>query len=195
MSPQLKKFAFAEGRPLATPLVALLPLTLLFGAPATATPNTPSPKKKTPDVTEPAPVAAAAPVVKEPRCEVEIIIDNVRKNGDHYQGQICYTVFKGKEGFPDKSELAYKNHCVPVHQSPTVAFTLKELPCNQDYGVALLHDENMHRQLDKNLAIPKEGIGMSNNPSFIRVNSPSFDEVKFMVQNPRSTQTIRIHYF
>lgn len=189
----------------AMPLAAILFLTLSTGAQAAAAAGASSAKKKTPVATASAqatpPTAApvtppaAAPVVKEPRCEVEIIIDNVRKTGDQYLGQICYTVFKGKDGFPDKSDLAYQNHCVPVHQSPTVSFTLKELPCGQDYGVALLHDENMNRQLDKNLAIPKEGIGMSKNPSFLRVNSPSFDEVKFPVQNPHSTQTIRIHYF
>ena len=187
------------------PLAALLPLTLLFCPQAVGAANASSSKKKAPAVTASAqtnPVVAApvtppaaAPVVKEPRCEVEIIIDNVRKTGDQYLGQICYTLFKSKDGFPDKSELAYQNKCVPVHQSSTVSFTLKELPCNQDYGMALLHDENMNRQLDKNLAIPKEGIGMSKNPSFLRVNSPSFDEVKFPVQNPHSTQMIRIHYF
>lgn len=143
----------------------------------------------------PAEPAAVPPAAKEPRCEVAIVIDNVRKNGDRYLGQVCYTVFNSKDGFPDNSERAYLNQCVPVQQSPTLSFTLKDLPCNQDYGMALLHDENMNRQLDKNLAIPKEGIGMSNNPSFLRVNSPSFDEVKFAVKAPHSAQKIHIHYF
>ena len=146
------------------------------------------PEAKTDSLPAPAPV-------KEALCEVHVTVDNVRKSGDQYRGQICYTVFKGKDGFPDKSQLAFTNHCVPVQQSPTVSFTLKELPCNQDYGVALLHDENMNGHLDKNMAIPKEGIGMSKNPSFVRVNSPPYDDVKFMVQEPHSSQEIRIHYF
>ena len=188
-------------------LMAIPFLGLLIGTQGMAAePTAKKPKKhhaavktapvETPAAAPTAPPAAAEPaVVKEQRCNVDVTIDNVRKSGDQYRGQICYTVFKGKDGFPDKSHLAHANHCVPVQQSPTVTFTLKELPCHHDYGIALLHDENMNRQLDKNLAIPKEGIGMSNNPSFIRVNAPSFDEVKFNVHDPQSAQKIHIHYF
>lgn len=142
-----------------------------------------------------APEAAEPPAAKEPQCQLTVTIDNLRKSGDQYRGQLCYTLFKGKEGFPDRSELAVTNHCVPVQQSPNLSFTVKDLACNQDYGMALLHDENLNRQMDKNIAIPKEGVGMSNNPSFLRVSSPPYDEVKFMLQPPRTSQVIHIHYF
>ena len=137
----------------------------------------------------------APPVPKEELCQVKVQIDNLRKNGEAYQGQLCYTVFKGKDGFPDKPDLAITNQCVKVEQSPTMSFMLKDLKCNQDYAIAVLHDENMNRQLDKNIAIPKEGVGMSNNPSFIRVNAPPYDNCKFMTQSPTSQQEIRIHYW
>lgn len=139
--------------------------------------------------------AAEPPAAKEPQCQLTVTIDNLRKSGDQYRGQLCYTLFKGKEGFPDKSEQAVTNQCIPVQQSPNLSFTVKDLACNQDYGLALLHDENLNRQMDKNIAIPKEGVGMSNNPSFLRVSSPPFEEVKFMLQPPRTSQVIHIHYF
>ena len=142
-----------------------------------------------------APGAAEPPVVKEPQCQLMVTIDNLRKSGDQYRGQLCYTLFKGKEGFPDKSELALTNQCLPVEQSPNLSFTVKDLACNQDYGLALLHDENLNRQMDKNIAIPKEGVGMSNNPSFLRVNSPPYEDVKFMLQPPRTSQVVHMHYF
>jgi uncharacterized protein (DUF2141 family) len=187
-------------RAIALPLLTLLLGSETMAAHKTKTPREASAPKKVPAADKtpaagPTAPATPPPVAKEPSCEVTVTVDNVRKNGNQYLGQICYTVFKGKDGFPDKSEHAYSNKCVPVEQSATLSFTLKELPCNQDYGVALLHDENMNRQLDKNLAIPKEGIGMSKNPSFIRVNSPPYDDVKFMVQEPHSAQKIHIHYF
>ena len=141
------------------------------------------------------PGAAEPPAVKEPQCQLMVTIDNLRKSGDQYRGQLCYTLFKGKEGFPDKSELALTNQCLPVEQSPNLSFTVKDLACNQDYGLALLHDENLNRQMDKNIAIPKEGVGMSNNPSFLRVNSPPYEDVKFMLQPPRTSQVVHMHYF
>lgn len=141
------------------------------------------------------PGAAEPPAVKEPQCQLMVTIDNLRKSGEQYRGQLCYTLFKGKEGFPDKSELAVTNQCLPVEQSPNLSFTVKDLACNQDYGLALLHDENLNRQMDKNIAIPKEGVGMSNNPSFLRVNSPPYEDVKFMLQPPRTSQVVHMHYF
>jgi uncharacterized protein (DUF2141 family) len=136
--------------------------------------------------------AAAA---KGQSCEIDVTVDNLRKSGERYRGQVCYTLFRGKDGFPDKSSLAYANGCVPVNQSATLNLTIKDLPCDSEYALALLHDENMNRQMDKNLGLPTEGIGMSKNPSFLRVNAPPFDDVKFRVEPPRSSQVIHIHYF
>lgn len=188
-------------------ITLLVSIELLAGAPLSAAPKT-TPRRGRAKPTAPvqasapqpvetleAPEAAEPPVVKEPQCQLMVTIDNLRKSGDQYRGQLCYTLFKGKEGFPDKSELAVTNHCVPVQQSPNLSFTVKDLACNQDYGLALLHDENLNRQMDKNIAIPKEGVGMSNNPSFLRVNSPPYDDVKFMIQPPRTSQVIHLHYF
>lgn len=141
-------------------------------------------------------VPAPAPaVVKEPRCQVEVAVDNLRKHGDLYLGQLCYTLFKGKAGFPDQSEQAYTNQCVAVQQDKLLSFVVNDLPCNQDYALALLHDENGNRKLDKNYGLPQEGVGMSNNPSFLRVNSPPYEHVKFTLQPPRNSQVIHLHYF
>lgn len=141
------------------------------------------------------PLAQSAVAAPESRCELAVTVGSLRKSGEQYRGQVCYTIFKGKEGFPDKSELAYANQCVLVQQSATLSFMVKDLPCDNEYALAMLHDENMNRQLDRTIGVPAEGIGMSNNPSFVRVNAPPFDDVKFKLQPPRASQVINIHYF
>lgn len=141
------------------------------------------------------PVSTTPEPPKEVLCQIDVKIENLRKNDGNYQGQVCYTLFKGKDGFPDKSELAVLNKCIKVEQSAVLSFSIGERQCNQDYAIAILHDENMNRQLDKNIAIPKEGVGMSNNPSFIRVNAPPYDDVKFMLNSPSAQQRIRMHYW
>lgn len=137
---------------------------------------------------------SAEPNDREQRCEVTVTLDNLRKS-DVCRGQLYYTLFKGKEGCPDKSDLAYTNECVMVQRDSKLTFTINELPCNQEHALALLHDENLNQQLEKNLAIPKEGIGMSQNPCFTRVNAPPFDDVKFVAHPSRSAQVIRLHYW
>lgn len=155
------------------------------------------PAPKQPLKTTPAPTATPTETTppKPELCHIDVKIENLRKSDGSFQGQVCYTLFKGKDGFPDKSDLAVLNQCVKIEQSSNLSFTIGERQCDQDYAIAILHDENMNRQLDKNIAIPKEGVGMSNNPSFIRVNAPPYDDVKFMLHSPSAQQTIRMHYW
>lgn len=54
------------------------------------------------------------------------------------------------------------------------------LPRDGTYAIALLHDENSNRKLDKALFIPKEGFGFSNNPAVV-TGPPKFQSAAFKV--------------
>jgi uncharacterized protein (DUF2141 family) len=52
------------------------------------------------------------------------------------------------------------------------------------YACAVLDDENSSMTMNFTLGLPTEGWGMSNNPSFIRLKAPAFDEVSFELDSP-----------
>lgn len=63
---------------------------------------------------------------------------------------------------------------------------------NGNYALALFHDENANKQLDKNfLGVPKEGYGISNNPHTLF--EPTFKDAVFTLKNDQKVQ-IRVVY-
>ena len=61
------------------------------------------------------------------------------------------------------------------------------------YAIAVFHDENSNRNLDKFAGIPKEGFAFSRNPS-IKFRAPRFEEVA-VVLTPGSNQArLKMHY-
>jgi uncharacterized protein (DUF2141 family) len=63
-----------------------------------------------------------------------------------------------------------------------------------DYGVVVIHDENMNQKLDRNLfGIPKEGFGFANNPK-VRLSAPAFQAAKLHVACPVTNTTIHLIY-
>ena len=60
------------------------------------------------------------------------------------------------------------------------------------YAIALYHDRNLNRQLDKNfLGIPVEPIGVSNNPP-MALGPPTLSESSFEVNGPLTPITIKL---
>jgi uncharacterized protein (DUF2141 family) len=66
------------------------------------------------------------------------------------------------------------------------------LPRDGTYAIALLHDENSNRKLDKALFMPKEGFGFSNNPVVV-TGPPKFDSAAFKVSGDTRV-AIRMKY-
>ena len=60
---------------------------------------------------------------------------------------------------------------------------IKDLPRNT-YAIAVLDDEDKNEDMTYKLGLPIEGWGMSNNPSFVRLKAPDFDEVSFELDSP-----------
>ncbi len=61
-----------------------------------------------------------------------------------------------------------------------------------EYALALFHDENANKKLDKNFfGVPQEGYGISNNPK--TVFEPTFSDAKFQLKKDEKIQ-VEVRY-
>ncbi len=113
-----------------------------------------------------------------PKGDLFVQIEGIEK----LEGNIGLLVFNKGTGFPEQSENAILHLEVKV-TSREMKINLGELPYGQ-YAIALIHDVNSNKALDKNvLGIPKEPFGFSNNRSIL-FGPPNFEEaaVLFSIQ-------------
>lgn len=61
------------------------------------------------------------------------------------------------------------------------------------YAIAVFHDENSNRNLDKLAGIPKEGFAFSRNPS-IKFRAPRFEEVAIDLAPGTNQTRLKMHY-
>ena len=61
------------------------------------------------------------------------------------------------------------------------------------YAIAVFHDENSNRNLDKFAGIPKEGFAFSRNPS-IKFRAPRFEEVATSLAPGANQVRLKMHY-
>lgn len=61
------------------------------------------------------------------------------------------------------------------------------------YAIAIFHDENSNRNLDKFAGIPKEGFAFSRNPS-IKFRAPRFEEVAIDLMPGANQARLKMHY-
>ena len=68
-----------------------------------------------------------------------------------------------------------------------------QLPRTGNYGLAVSHDANGNKVMDKNfLGLPAEGFGFSNNPTLMGM--PSFTKVRFAVPRSGMQTTVKLRY-
>jgi uncharacterized protein (DUF2141 family) len=61
------------------------------------------------------------------------------------------------------------------------------------YAIAIFHDENSNRKLDKFMGLPREGFGFSRNP-VIRFGPPKFEQVNIKLAEGLTRQSVRMQY-
>ena len=61
------------------------------------------------------------------------------------------------------------------------------------YAIAVFHDENSNRKMDKMMGIPREGFGFSRSP-VVRFGPPKFEQVSIALGPGLTQQLIRIQY-
>jgi uncharacterized protein (DUF2141 family) len=115
---------------------------------------------------------------------VSVTIINLRNNNGH----VLISLFKDGAGYPDEPEKAFKVARLAIFDKKAgTSFT--GIPSG-NYAVAILHDENDDRRINKNgLGIPKEGYGFSNNVMGA-FGPPSYNRAKFAHTNAKVTQVV-----
>jgi uncharacterized protein (DUF2141 family) len=111
------------------------------------------------------------------------------------KGRVDVLLFNSANGFPDQKPKSLDVGEVPIDpQSLTAEVVFRNLPPGS-YAVAVLHDENMNRKIDKKLfGIPREGYGASMNPPKMR-RAPRFDEAKFSLAAGGQAIQIKLIYY
>ncbi len=120
-------------------------------------------------------------------CALTIHVDGFR----NLKGDLGITLFTSPDGWPENNDKAYFHHGYPITGTAT-SVTL-QVPAGR-YSVAVLHDENKNKKLDRNfLGIPKEGFGFANNPR-VFLTPPRFNLAAVQVACPSTETTIHLIY-
>lgn len=129
----------------------------------------------------------SAPQPGQPLCTLRIHVTGFRNN----KGLAGGVAFASPKGWPEDTTRAVVHGGFPIaNRQATEEF---QLPPGR-YGVAVIHDENRNRRLDKNfLGIPKEGFGFANNPK-VFLSAPSFRTAAVTVGCPLTQIDVRLIY-
>lgn len=109
-------------------------------------------------------------------------------------GRTCLAIFDDGAAFPSNAARAVFNQCFTSVAGP---FRIDGLVDGRTYGISIFHDENSNSALDTQnviaVAVPKEGIGFSNNPS-IGFGAPSWEQVKFTFDAAHRSMALKLTY-
>ncbi|MCC5645424.1 DUF2141 domain-containing protein [Nostoc sp. CHAB 5824] len=115
-------------------------------------------------------------------------------NGVHHQkGEICFRIYASERGFPMSDTSEAQSGCAKITGN-SVKKEFSGLKAGT-YAVAVVDDQNGDRKLNKDFfGIPKEGFGISKNPTVsIQTGTPKFRDASFVV-NKNTTVNIIMKY-
>ncbi len=129
-----------------------------------------------------------SPIQKECKNSLTVKILGIKNK----QGQICLSLFNGRQGFPHNGNKAIRTDCIEVTDTQeTVNFSNLE---SGTYAVAVFHDINHDGILNFNwLGIPTEGFGFSRNPHIL-TGIPKFEDSAVMVTDLDPNIEIQLKY-
>ncbi|MEH2286241.1 DUF2141 domain-containing protein [Nostoc sp.] len=134
-------------------------------------------------------ISFAKTVNAEPTATLNVVVNGIH----HQKGEICFRVYANEKGFPMSSTSEAQSGCAKINGgSVTKKFSgLKP----GTYAVAVVDDQNGDRKLNKDFfGIPKEGFGISKNPTVsIQTGTPKFRDASFVV-NKNTTVNIIMKY-
>ncbi|KPQ36797.1 MAG: hypothetical protein HLUCCA11_04725 [Phormidesmis priestleyi Ana] len=111
-------------------------------------------------------------------------------------GQVCFSLFKNGNGFPNNAEAILETQCVAANTLTTASISVSfEGLALGTYAVSVIHDENEDGELNTgNFGIPTEGFGFSQNPA-IQMRAPDFSEAAVGVVGPDSVTQVELVYY
>ena len=122
---------------------------------------------------------------EKPKNIIQLDITGIKNN----TGFIQVAVYKSDTDF-DMDKFSY---IIAVPASLEVQVSIPNLEAGQ-YAIAVFHDENKNKKLDKNfVGIPKEGYGFSNN-AVGKLGPPKFSETSFSLDTQLKKLSIRMIY-
>lgn len=120
-------------------------------------------------------------------CPLKVVAEGV----ENTTGKVGFLVFTSPEGWPKDAEQSEMRHAEDAAVGD-ITWALDNLEPGE-YAIVALHDENENMKLDRNfIGVPKEGWGMSNNPS-PKLKAPKYEAAVF--QHACGTElSIRMRY-
>jgi uncharacterized protein (DUF2141 family) len=114
---------------------------------------------------------------------ISVKINGIASNS----GVIQIGLYNEESGFPEYKE-SFKG-VSPKANKMGVTYTFTEIPIGP-YAIAVWHDENENKKLDKNLfGVPKEKYGFSNNV-YRTMGPPKYEEALFIVEDKKEISLI-----
>ncbi|WP_448265121.1 DUF2141 domain-containing protein [Nostoc sp. DSM 114159] len=134
-------------------------------------------------------ISFAKTVNAEPTATLNVVVNGIH----HQKGEICFRVYASEKGFPMSSASEAQSGCAKITGSSVTKKFSGLKPGT--YAVAVVDDQNGDRKLNKDFfGIPKEGFGISKNPTVsIQTGTPKFRDASFVV-NKNTTVTIIMKY-
>ena len=106
-------------------------------------------------------------------------------------GQFIMNVFASKAGYPLDSGKALHNVTGQVTHE-TMEISVAGIPFG-NYAVTVLHDADSSGKMTKGfLGMPKEAIGISNNPRSY-FGAPDYEDAVFPIKEDKTTISINLH--
>ena len=122
----------------------------------------------------------------QPDASVDIDLTGLRSA----RGMIHACLTRNSAHFPDcKSDPAALRASAPAS---THRLKIDHMPPGR-YAIAVFHDQNSNRNLDKFAGIPKEGFAFSRNPS-IKMRAPRFEEVAIDLAAGTTKVRLKMNY-
>jgi len=120
-------------------------------------------------------------------CKLVVHVDGFRND----KGKLGVTLFNQPGGWPEKTDKSFRHGPFPITGKTGVASF--DLPAG-DYAVAVIHDENENKKLDRNFFnIPTEGFGFANNPK-VTLSAPPYSAAIVHVACPVTETTVHLIY-
>lgn len=140
-------------------------------------------------------LAAATPAAAQPSCtgrpsdtKLIVRVEGVRSSA----GLVAVTLYANNpKKFLARHGSLYVGRS-PAHQGVTE--TCIFVPQPGIYGIAVYHDADGNRKLNRSfLGLPQEGFGFSNNPNTF-LGIPSFGSVRFAVRSSGQRISLKLRY-
>jgi uncharacterized protein (DUF2141 family) len=120
--------------------------------------------------------------------DFKITVTGIRNSN----GEINFNLYNNAEGFPKEEKKVIK-HLRSKINNGACSVVFENIPFGK-YAVAVYHDENNNKKLDKNFfGIPTEGTAVSNNAKG-NFAPPSFDAATFDFDSQTKELSITMNY-